>query len=37
MQRLGLFSLGYTDALAEEAEIAAAVETARKDFYPEAA
>jgi hypothetical protein len=29
-----LFSLGYTDALADEAEIAAAVEAARGD-YPE--
>jgi hypothetical protein len=31
-----LFSLGYTDALAEEAEIAAAIKVARTDFDPEA-
>jgi hypothetical protein len=30
-----LFSLGYTDDLAEEAEIAAAIEVARTDFDPE--
>ena len=30
-----LFSLGYTDALADEAEIAAAIEVARTDFDPE--
>ena len=32
-----LFVLGYTDELLDEWEIAAADETARKDFYPEAA
>jgi hypothetical protein len=31
-----LFSLGYTDELADEAEIAAAIEVARTDFDPEA-
>jgi hypothetical protein len=31
-----LFSLGYTDDLAEEAEIAAAIKVARTDFDPEA-
>ena len=31
-----LFSRGYTDKLAEEAEIAAAIEVARTDFDPEA-
>jgi hypothetical protein len=31
-----LFSLGYTDGLAEEAEIAPAIEVARTDFDPEA-
>jgi hypothetical protein len=30
-----LFSLGYTDDLADEAEIAAAVEVARTDFHPD--
>ena len=30
-----LFSLGYTDGLADEAEIAAAIEVARTDFDPE--
>jgi hypothetical protein len=35
MQRL-LISLGYTDHLADEAEIAAAIEVARTDFDPEA-
>jgi len=30
-----LFSLGYTDDLAEEAEIAAAIEVAWTDFDPE--
>jgi hypothetical protein len=30
-----LFSLGYTDDLAEEAEISAAVELARTDWTPE--
>jgi len=30
-----LFSLGYTDDLAPEAEIAAAVEVARTDFDPD--
>lgn len=35
MQRL-LISLGYTDHLAEEAEIDAAIEVARTDFNPEA-
>ncbi len=32
-----LFVLGYTDELLDEWEIAAADETAREDFYPEAA
>ena len=32
-----LFSLGYSDGLAPEAEIAAAVEVARGDFDPEGA
>ncbi len=32
-----LFSLGYCDGLAPEAEIAAAVEVARGDFDPEGA
>ena len=32
-----LFVLGYVDELLDEGEIAAADETARKDFYPEAA
>ncbi len=32
-----LFVLGYVDELLDEWEIAAADETARKDFYPEAA
>jgi len=32
-----LFVLGYADELLDEWEIAAADETARKDFYPEAA
>jgi hypothetical protein len=32
-----LFVLGYTDELLDEWEIAAADETARKDYYPEAA
>ncbi len=32
-----LFVLGYVDDLLDEWEIAAADETARKDFYPEAA
>ncbi len=32
-----LFVLGYTDELLDEWEIGAADETARKDFYPEAA
>jgi hypothetical protein len=32
-----LFSLGYTDNLADEAEIAAAVDVARSDFDPDAA
>jgi hypothetical protein len=31
-----LFSLGYTDELADEAEIAAAIEVARSDVDPEA-
>jgi hypothetical protein len=31
-----LFSLGYTDELADEAEIAAAIGVARTDFDPEA-
>jgi hypothetical protein len=31
-----LFSLGYTDDLADEAEIAAAIKVARTDFDPEA-
>ena len=31
-----LFSLGYTNGLAEEAEIAAAIEVTRTDFDPEA-
>ena len=31
-----LWSLGYTDHLADEAEIAAAIEVARTDFDPEA-
>jgi hypothetical protein len=35
MQRL-LISLGYTDELADEAEIAAAIEVARTDVDPEA-
>jgi hypothetical protein len=35
MQRL-LTSLGYTDELADEAEIAAAIEVARTDVDPEA-
>ena len=30
-----LFSLGYTDGLIEEAEIAAAVEVARTDWTPD--
>jgi hypothetical protein len=30
-----LFSLGYTDDLAEEAEIAAAIEIARTDWTPD--
>ena len=30
-----LFSLGYTDDLAEEAEIAAAIEIARADWTPD--
>ena len=30
-----LYSLGYTDGLAEEAEIAAAIKVARTDFDPE--
>ena len=30
-----LFSLGYTDGLADEVEIAAAIEVARTDFDPE--
>jgi hypothetical protein len=30
-----LFSLGYTDGLADEAEIAAAVEVARNDWMPD--
>ena len=30
-----VFSLGYTDELADEAEIAAAIEVARIDFDPE--
>ena len=30
-----LFSLGYTDGLADEAEIAASIEVARGDFDPE--
>ena len=30
-----LFSLGYTDGLADEAEIAAAVEVARTDWTPD--
>jgi hypothetical protein len=29
-----LYSLGYTDGLVEEAEIAAAVEVARTDWFP---
>jgi len=32
-----LFVLGYADDLLDEWEISAADETARKDFYPEAA
>ena len=32
-----LFSLGYCDGLAPEAEIAAAMEVARRDFDPEGA
>jgi hypothetical protein len=32
-----LFVLGYVDDLLSEGEIGAAVEVARKDFYPEAA
>jgi hypothetical protein len=35
LQRI-LCSLGYTDDLVEEAEIAAAIEVARTDFDPEA-
>jgi hypothetical protein len=34
MQHL-LFSLGYTDDLAEEAEIAAVIEVARTDWTPD--
>jgi hypothetical protein len=30
-----LFSLGYTDDLADEAEIAAAIEVARTDWTPD--
>jgi hypothetical protein len=30
-----LFSLGYTDSLADEVEIAAAVEVARTDWMPD--
>ena len=30
-----LFSLGYTDSLADEAEIAAAIEVARTDWTPD--
>jgi hypothetical protein len=32
-----LFSLNYTDGLAEEADIAAAIKVARTDFDPEGA
>ncbi len=32
-----MFVLGYVDELLDEWEIAAADETARRDFYPEAA
>jgi hypothetical protein len=32
-----LFSLSYTDNLADEAEIAAAIEVARTDYDPDAA